>query len=209
MSAKLQIFGANVKSCLIGALRMVAKKDNEAHSKPLFKRKKGLSKFYANKAQSFSSLDHALSTCMGHSALALEKPKPRSYDASPLSDVDVEVTSRALHRLHRSGPENGVMERHDSMTSALCTVLELSSLSNCESDNTSVTVDSDANMARTRTSFESSRPLQPGLDRNSCPLPRLSSDMSLDFVTARRTPPSEDHSEEMSDQTVHSKSACV
>lgn len=73
---------------------MVAKKDNEAHSKPLFKRKKGLSKFYANKAQSFSSLDHALSTCMGHSALALEKPKPRSFDASPISDVDVEVNTR-------------------------------------------------------------------------------------------------------------------
>lgn len=75
---------------------MVAKKDSEAHSKPLFKRKKGLSKFYANKAQSFSSLDHALSTCMGHSALALEKPKPRSYDASPMSDVDVEVNTHRL-----------------------------------------------------------------------------------------------------------------
>ncbi len=75
---------------------MVAKKDNEAHSKTLFKRKKGLSKFYANKAQSFSSLDHALSTCMGHSALALEKPKPRSFDASPMSDVDVEVNTRKL-----------------------------------------------------------------------------------------------------------------
>lgn len=96
MSVKLQVLGANVKSCLFGALRMVAKKDNEAHSKALFKRKKGLSKFYANKAQSFSSLDHALSTCMGHSALALEKPKPRSYDASPMSDVDVEVN---LHKL--------------------------------------------------------------------------------------------------------------
>lgn len=121
----------------------------------------------------------------------------------------LQVTSRALHRLHRSGPETGVMERHDSMTSALCTVLELSSLSTCESDNTSVTVDSDANMARPRTSFESSRPLQPGLDRNSCPLPRRSSDLSLGFVATRRTPPSENHSEEMSDQTVHSKSTCV
>ncbi len=70
---------------------MVARKDNEAHFKPVFKRKRGLSKFYANKAQSFSSLDHALSTCMGHSALALEKPKRRSFDASPKSDVDVEV----------------------------------------------------------------------------------------------------------------------
>ena len=71
---------------------MVARKDNEGVSKTLFKRKRGLSKFYANKAQSFSSLDHALSTCMGHSALALEKPKRRSFDASPKSDVDVEVT---------------------------------------------------------------------------------------------------------------------
>lgn len=121
----------------------------------------------------------------------------------------MQVTSRALHRLHRSGPESGAMERHDSMTSALCTVLELSSLSTCESDNTSVTVDSDVNMARPRTSFESSRPLQRALDRNSCPLPRHSFDMSLEIVTARQTPPSEDHSEELSDQTVHSKSACV
>ena len=75
---------------------MVAKKDNEAHSKPVFKRTRGLSKFYANKAQSFSSLDHALSTCLGHSALALEKPRPRSYDASPKSDVDVEVIDSHL-----------------------------------------------------------------------------------------------------------------
>lgn len=70
---------------------MVARKDNEGVSKPLFKRKRGLSKFYANKAQSFSSLDHALSTCMGHSALGLEKPKLRTSDTSSRSDVDVEV----------------------------------------------------------------------------------------------------------------------
>lgn len=75
---------------------MVAKKDNEAHSRPVFKRTKGLSKFYANKAQSFSSLDHVMSTCMGESALALEKPRPTSFDAPPKSDVDVEVTVSSL-----------------------------------------------------------------------------------------------------------------
>lgn len=75
---------------------MVAKKDNEAHSRPVFKRTKGLSKFYANKAQSFSSLDHVMSSCMGESALALEKPRPTSFDAPPKSDVDVEVTVSSL-----------------------------------------------------------------------------------------------------------------
>lgn len=81
---------------------MVARKDNEGVSKTLFKRKRGLSKFYANKAQSFSSLDHALSTCMGHSALALEKPKRRSFEASPKSDVDVEVTCSVAVRYSQS-----------------------------------------------------------------------------------------------------------
>lgn len=79
---------------------MVARQENEGVSKPHFKRKRGLSKFYANKAQSFSSLDHALSTCMGHSALALEKPKPRTSDASSRSDVDVEVLCCLLLRKH-------------------------------------------------------------------------------------------------------------
>ena len=84
------------------ACRMVARRDNEGVSKQLFKRKRGLSKFYANKAQSFSSLDHALSTCMGHSALALEKPKPRTSDASSRSDVDVEVLCRLSCYVHHT-----------------------------------------------------------------------------------------------------------
>lgn len=176
---------------------MVARKDNEAHSKPVFHRTRGLSKFYANKAQSFSSLDHALSTCLGHSALALEKPRPRSSDASPKSDVDVEVTSRALHRLHRFQPQSGTMERQNSMTSALCTVLELSCLSNCESGNTTVSVDSAMNMARPRTSFESARPFQPAVATNSCPLPRCGSDLSLEML-GTRSPISEDCSDQTS-----------
>lgn len=120
----------------------------------------------------------------------------------------LQVTSRALHRLHRSGPECGAIERHDSMTTALCTVLELSSLSNCESDNTTVTVESDVSMARPRTSFDSAQPLLPASGTNSCPLPRCSSDMSLDLMTARQLDSLEKQSEQQSALSVSSKSTC-
>lgn len=102
----------------------------------------------------------------------------------------LQVTSRALQRLHRSEPDSGSMERHDSMTSALCTVLELSSLSNCESDVTSVSVDSDVNMSRPRNSFESSRLAQPVKETTSCPLPRCESDVSMELMASRRSPTS-------------------
>ena len=72
---------------------MVASR-NETSNKSLFKRKRGLSKFYANKSQSFSTLDHALMTCLGHSALALERPRQRSVEPTPKSDVDMEVKTR-------------------------------------------------------------------------------------------------------------------
>ena len=71
---------------------MVARKDHD-NSKSLFKLKRGLSKFYANKSQSFSTLDHAMMTCLGHSALALEKPRQRSVEPAPRSDVDMEVSA--------------------------------------------------------------------------------------------------------------------
>ena len=209
---------------------MVARKDNEGVPKSLFKRKRGLSKFYANKAQSFSSLDHALSTCMGHSALALEKPQRRSFDASPKSDVDVEVlspvtfhctvylcagmliysmtprvaacdhqtptkarflqvTSRALNRLHEFESQNGSLQRDGSMTAALCTVLELSTLSNCDSDNTTVSIDSDMQTTtRPKSPVESPRPDQSVRDTTSCPLPRSASDQSMEIMASRRLP---------------------
>lgn len=69
---------------------MVARKDQE-NNKSHFKRKRGLSKFYANKSQSFSTLDHATMTCLGQSALALEKPRQRSVEPAARSDVDMEV----------------------------------------------------------------------------------------------------------------------
>lgn len=71
---------------------MVANK-HDTSNKSLFKRKRGLSKFYANKSQSFSTMDHALLTCLGHSALALEKPRQRSVEPAPKSDVDMEVST--------------------------------------------------------------------------------------------------------------------
>lgn len=167
---------------------MVARRDNEGVSKPLFKRKRGLSKFYANKAQSFSSLDHALSTCMGHSALALEKPRPRTHDASPRSDVDVEVTSRARNLLYRFEGQNGSLQQQDSMTSALCTVLEQSSLSHCDSDNTSISLDWDMHAPRQKSCFESSHPGQLLRDTTSCPLLRSDSEQSIEVVVSRRVP---------------------
>lgn len=69
---------------------MVARKDHDS-SKSLFKRKRGLSKFYTNKSQSFPTLEHAMMTCLGQSALALEKPRQCSVEPAPKSDVDMEV----------------------------------------------------------------------------------------------------------------------
>lgn len=74
------------------------------------------------------------------------------------------------------------------MTSALCTVLEQSSLSNCESDNTSISVDSDMHRPRQKTSFESFHPDQALRDTTSCPLFRSGSDQSIEIMDSRRLP---------------------
>ena len=74
------------------------------------------------------------------------------------------------------------------MTSALCTVLEQSSLSNCESDNTSISVDSDMHRPRQKSSFESFPHDQFVRDTTSCPLFRSESDQSIEIMASRRVP---------------------
>lgn len=74
------------------------------------------------------------------------------------------------------------------MEAALCTVLELSTLSNCDSDNTTISVDSDMHTTRPKSSFESRRPDQSVSDTTSCPLPRSSSDQSVEIMASRRLP---------------------
>ena len=100
----------------------------------------------------------------------------------------LQVTSRARNLLHGFEAQNGSLQRQDSMTSALCTVLEQSSLSNCESDNTSISVDSNTHRPRQKSSSESSPPGQSVRDTTSCPLFRSESDQSIEIMTSRRLP---------------------
>lgn len=99
-----------------------------------------------------------------------------------------QVTSRARNLLHGFEARNGSLQRQDSMTSALCTVLEQSSISNCESDHTSISVDWDMHALRQKSCFESSHPGQLIRDTTSCPLLRSDSDQSLEVVVSRRVP---------------------
>lgn len=100
----------------------------------------------------------------------------------------LQVTSRARNLLHGFEAQNGSLQRQNSMTSALCTVLEQSSLSNCESDNTSISVDSDMHRPRQNSSFEGCPPGQSVRDTTSCPLLRSESDQSIEIMASRRVP---------------------
>ena len=100
----------------------------------------------------------------------------------------LQVTSRARNLLYGFEAQSGSLQKQDSMTSALCTVLEQSSLSNCDSDNTSINVDWDLNPPSQKSCFESSHPGQLIRDTTSCPLLRSDSEQSIEVVVSRRVP---------------------
>lgn len=86
-----------------------------------------------------------------------------------------------MQRLQNLVSKDHSLERRPSATSDLCTVLELSSLSNCDSELSSATVESGVNLSTERdTSGRGRLAYQQEMQAHSCPLPRCESDNSLD-----------------------------
>lgn len=130
---------------------------------------------------------YTLFTSYAHFASLCGVSEPVRYIARFRARL-LQVTSRARSLLHGCEAQIRSLQRENSMTSALCTVLEQSSLSNCESDNTSISVDSDMHRPRQKKSFESSHPGEAMRDTTSCPLFRSESDQSIEIMDSRRVP---------------------
>lgn len=90
-----------------------------------------------------------------------------------------------MHRLQTLISSEKDLGLEASATSDLCTVLEQSSLSHCESENSTATVESGVNLSerkRCRDSRQESS--RRSLETHSCPLPRCDSDISLEVCAS-------------------------